>query len=672
MAIWGKGLRAKSMWALVMVCLIALIPAVAIGWQIMTGVQAHFSQTYARNFTQLNRQSILVPLSRDLALARRFSDSVLMREWLKDEDAPQHKEKLFLESQGFMNDFSSHSFFVVSAQSGHYYYRDLRDKSATSDHNLAPEYTLTSNNPDDSWFYNLLASGQQVNINVNRDTRLKTTRVWLNILIKEQGKVLGLAGTGIDLTHFINDFIATDEQGVTPMIIDEHGAFQAHPNIDKVAMGSATGTDAKLRTITAQLDEAEAPRLQALMASAKSTPEQVSLDWFTLNGSRQLVAIGYIPELNWYVITAIDPNTAQVVEVSWLTTSLLAFIALLTILLLALAYAIERLILAPLRRLQSSATAIAEGHYHLSLPVSSEDEIGDLSTAFSVMANKVQAHTEELEHKVRSRTVELEAANKQMRQARLQINASIDYASLIQKAILPDQQLTQMLGEQHFVLWQPRDVVGGDFYLFHPAEQGRFLVGVVDCAGHGVAGALMTMLARAALDHAIHECGITSPAAILQSADKILRGMLQDCELPRGLATNMDVGLACVLPDQGALVFAGAKMSLYHSDGEHIAEIKGSRRALLDRRAAEFVDTHLSLQPQHIYYLATDGYLDQAGGEKGFGLGSSHFCELLRTHAMLPLSEQAQALKQALDDYRGSYPQRDDITLLAFKVDLSA
>lgn len=89
-------------------------------------------------------------------------------------------------------------------------------------------------------------------------------------------------------------------------------------------------------------------------------------------------------------------------------------------------------------------------------------------------------------------------------------------------------------------------------------------------------------------------------------------------------------------------------------------------------QAQEFVDTHLSLQPQHIYYLATDGYLDQAGGEKGFGLGSSHFCELLRTHAMLPLSEQAQALKQALDDYRGSYPQRDDITLLAFKVDLSA
>lgn len=666
MAIFGKGLRAKSMWALAIICLVALIPAIAIGWQIMAGVQAHFSKAYVSNFTQLNRQSILVPLSRDLALARRFSDSVLMRQWLNSEDNPEYKDKLFLESEGFVEDFSSHSFFITSAQSGHYYYQD-----ANSDHNIKPEYTLSKSNKDDSWFYSLLASGQEVNINVNRDTRLNTTRVWLNILIKEQGQVLGLAGTGIDLTHFIADFIATDELGVTPMIIDEHGAFQAHPDITNVAMGSATGSDAKQRTIFAQLDPTQSPRLQALMANAKNKPEQVSVDWFTLNGRRQLAAIGFMPELNWYVLTAIDPSSAQVVEVKWLTTSLVAFASLLIILLLTLAYGVERLIIAPLRRLQNSATAIAEGNYQVSLPVSSEDEIGDLSTAFGVMASKVQAHTAELEHKVRSRTFELEETNKKMHQAHLQINASIDYASLIQKAILPDQQLKQNLSDQHFVLWQPRDVVGGDFYVFYPGEQGRFLVGVVDCAGHGVAGALMTMLARGALDHAINECGIASPAAILQLADKVLRTMLQDCELPRGLATNMDVGLASVLPDQQQLVFAGAKMSLYHSDGENINEVKGDRRTLLDRRAVSFVDTYLALQSEHTYYLTTDGYLDQAGGVKGFGLGSSCFCELLKVYAHLPLAEQKQALKQALDDYRGECSQRDDITLLAFKVNLS-
>ncbi len=665
MAIWGKGLRAKSIWALLLACLLAFIPAGGIGWQVLSGVQEYFGKAYARNFTQLNRQNILVPLSRDLALARRFADSVLMYQWLKNETDEQHRSLLFREGKGFIEDFSSHSFFVSSAGSGAYYYRE-----SDTPFSHEPQYYLSADNPDDHWFFNVLASGEKLNINVNRDTRLGTTRVWLNVLIEEQGRVLGLAGTGIDLTGFIERFINTDDAGITPMIIDEQGAFQAHPDSNMIALGSAAGADVERRTLPAQLpDKAQRQRLQQLMTEARATPEQVSLDWFELSGRRQLLAFSFIPELGWYVVTAVDMGAAQVLEGTWLNTALLAFVAMLAVLLLALAYAVEKLMLSPLRQLQGSATAMADGRFDVSLPPSSGDEIGDLSTAFGVMATKVQTHTAELEQKVRSRTHELEEANQKMRQAHQQINDSIDYASLIQKAILPDQQLSQMLGEHHFVLWHPRDVVGGDFYIFHPGEQGRFLVGVADCAGHGVAGALMTMLARAALDHAIRERGLDSPAAILQLADKILKGMLQDCELPRGLATTMDVGLASVIPDRQQLIFSGAKMSLYHSNGERVEELKGNRRTLMDRRDAHFEDSAIDLQHDHIYYLATDGYLDQAGGSKGFGLGSSQFRDLLLTHSHLPLAEQARALRQALDDYRGTYPQRDDMTLLAFKVD---
>lgn len=668
MAIWGKGLRAKSIWALLLACLLAFVPAGGIGWQVLSGVQDYFGKAYARNFTQLNRQNILVPLSRDLALARRFADSVLMHQWLENESDEQHKALLFRESKGFADDFSSHSFFIISADSRAYYYGQ-RDTPFSGE----PQYLLSPDNPDDRWFFNVLDQGEKLNINVNRDTRLGTTRVWLNVLIEDQGRLLGLAGTGIDLTSFINRFINTDDAGVTPMIIDEQGAFQAHPDSDLIALGSAAGADAERRTLQVQLkNDAQRQRLQQLMAEARADSSSVSIDWFELSGRRQLLAFSFIPELGWYVVTAIDPGAAQVLEGAWINTALLVFMAMLAVLLLALAYAVEKLMLSPLRQLQSSATAMAEGRYDVSLPSSSGDEIGDLSAAFGVMAKKVQTHTEELEQKVQSRTRELEETNHRMRQAHQQINDSIDYASLIQRAILPDQQLTEVLGERHFVLWHPRDVVGGDFYIFHPGEQGRFLVGVVDCAGHGVAGALMTMLARAALDHAIREQGIASPAAILQLTDRTLRGMLQDCDLPRGLATNMDVGLASVVPDDQQLVFSGAKMSLYHSNGDHIDEIKGSRRTLLDRRDAHFEDITLALQPDAIYYLATDGYPDQAGGSKGFGLGSSQFRELLRTHAHLPLKEQALALRQALDDYRGHHPQRDDITLLAFKVDSSS
>jgi phosphoserine phosphatase RsbU/P len=362
MAIWGKGLRAKSIWALLMACLLAFIPAGGIGWQLMAGVQEHFGKAYARNFTQLNRQNILVPLSRDLALARRFADSVLIRQWLQNEDDVQYKALLFRESEGFIKDFSNHSFFVTSAESGAYYYRE-----SDTPFSGEPQYHLSADSPDDHWFFNVLASGEKLNINVNHDTRLGTTRVWLNVLIEEQGRVLGLAGTGIDLTGFIERFINTDDAGITPMIIDEQGAFQAHPDSNMIALGSAAGADVERRTLPAQLpDNAQRQRLQQRMTEARATPERVSLDWFTLAGREQLLAFSFIPELGWYVVTAVDLGAAQVLEGSWLNTALLVFVVMLAVLLLALAYAVEKLMLSPLRQLQGSATAMAEGRYDVS------------------------------------------------------------------------------------------------------------------------------------------------------------------------------------------------------------------------------------------------------------------------------------------------------------------
>ena len=338
---------------------------------------------------------------------------------------------------------------------------------------------------------------------------------------------------------------------------------------------------------------------------------------------------------------------------------------LLAALLVVFGYAVERLVLSPIRRLQQSAQAISAGRYDTALPTESDDEIGELSRAFGVMADKVRSHTEELEERVRERTSELEKANTNMAAAHKQIDDSIDYASLIQRAILPDRQMVQSLGPHHFVLWRPRDVVGGDFYVFL-ADGENCLLGVVDCAGHGVAGALMTMLARAAIDHAINEVGARDPAAILARTDAAMRAMLQDTQMPRSLATNMDAGLAYVDRAAGKVYFAGAKMSLYASDGTTTEEFVGGRRALGERRVGEYVNTVTALQGR-TFYLVTDGVLDQAGGEHGYGFGNRRFADLLLQVAGLTLEEQAKAVEQALVEYQGNLPQRDDITILSFR-----
>lgn len=661
---WMSGLRAKSMLALALACVLALLPAVVIGWQVLDGVRNYFGENYVRNYTQLKRQSILAPVARELALSLRLADSVVTRQWLLDENNAAKKALFFEEAEGYRKDFRDHAYFLASVGSQHFYFND-NDKPFSS----AARYTLDPTQKKDDWFASTLGQTESdYNINVNEDPELQTTKVWFNVIVRSGAQKIGATGAGLDLTGFLHDFIATNDPGVTPMILSAAGAIQAHPNRQLIAANMASQQADLAQTLAGQLP-AGAPRaaLAAALAQAAAHPGEVSSFKATLDGKTQLLALSYIPELQWHIVTAVDLQAAQVMDQGWLRAVIAALVVVLGVLLLGFGYAVEKLVLQPVRKLQKSASAMAQGDFSMSLPPESHDELGDLTRAFGTMARQIRSNTAELEHKVQARTLDLEKANRDMQQAHQQINDSIDYASLIQQATLPSQQLLQGLGPQQFVLWRPRDVVGGDFYVFR-AEGPRYLLGVVDCAGHGVPGALMTMLARSALDHAMAHVGIAAPSAILAHTDATMRAMLQHSELPRAIATNMDVGLACVDRQARTLRYAGAKISLYWSDGQAVHEVKGGRRALGDRRQGTYTDTEVEIVPGATYYLTTDGFLDQAGGELGYGFGDTRFAQLLLAHARLPMEQQARALNEVLETYRGDYPQRDDITLLSFRI----
>ncbi|WP_202798615.1 biofilm regulation protein phosphatase SiaA [Achromobacter xylosoxidans] len=660
MAKWG--LRRKSLMALLLACVVALAPAALIGWQVLDGVREHFGRAFSDNFTQLNRQRILAPVSRELALSLRLADSEVTRRWLRHEGDPAARELFFREADGYRRDLLGRAYFIASAASGNYYFNDDQPLSET------PRYTLSKSAADDAWFYLTLASAAKYNINVNPDLKLQTTKVWINVQVRDGDRVIGLTGSGLDVGGFLREFVNSGQPGVTPIIVDEEGAIQAHMDASLIAYNSgAGGAGAGRGTVFNLLDGGEGrAELAAAMKAARTDPQSVQSAWIKMDGIRQLVSVAYMPELHWHVLTVVDLGAARVLDTDWLWPAAIGLVVLFAAMLLCFGYAIERLMLRPLRRLQQSARAIADGSYDVRLPPGGQDEIGDLSRAFGVMADKVRQHTAELETKVRERTSELEDANRAMAAAHKKIDDSIDYASLIQRAILPDRQLTQSLGAHHFVLWKPRDVVGGDFYVFR-SDGANCLLGIMDCAGHGVPGALMTMLARAAIDLAITEAGPADPAAILTRTDNAIRAMLADAQLPRALATNTDAALVYIDRQAGTLRYAGAKISLYASNGEELREVPGGKRALGDKRTEIYENIELQMEPGWTFYLVTDGFLDQAGGEHGFGFGNTRFAEMLKTHARRPLTEQATAFTQALAEYQGGQPQRDDITLLSFR-----
>jgi serine phosphatase RsbU (regulator of sigma subunit) len=129
----------------------------------------------------------------------------------------------------------------------------------------------------------------------------------------------------------------------------------------------------------------------------------------------------------------------------------------------------------------------------------------------------------------------------------------------------------------------------------------------------------------------------------------------------------MDIGLVRLDFYRKSLRFAGAKISLYWSDGETMHVVRGDNRAICDRRVGTYTDHDLPLQANCTYYLTTDGLLDQSGGEHGFSLGTEQFTQWLIHLAREPLAMQRQAIAEALEAFRGSHPQRDDITILSFR-----
>lgn len=660
MARWG--LREKSLFALGITCLFALLLAMVLGWFVLKEGQIYSAKNYAKSFTELNYQKILTPISRELALSQRFADTSSVKAWMANPNDVSKQAAFVDDAKGFLSTFQDHSLFFIPDSTKDYYFADENNPFS-----MTPKYRIEKSNPRDDWYFHTRQQPAAFNINVDEDAHLKVTKIWINYIVKDHGVFVGLAGTGFSLSHFLNEFTTTPVAGVHPFIINADGGIEAHQDKNLIAFDTLDGNYGS-RSIFALLDnDVSKEKVKRAMKQARLGGTQVVSVTVDQGGVQQLMSFMFFPLLDWYVVTNVDLGKVNLLNMDMLLPAAGVFIAVLFILLLVFGFAVERLVIAPIRHLQSSAKAMASGSYDVALPDMSNDEIGDLSQTFNKMAEQVRNHTKELERKVQERTAQLEETHQEMADAHRKIGASIDYASLIQKAILPDRQMRQFLGEHHSVVWRPRDVVGGDFYVFQTTEAGC-LLGIVDCAGHGVPGALMTMLMRAAIDHATSDVGITDPAALLHSIDATLRSMLNEDITGSRVATNADVGLVYIDNQGDIMRFAGAKIGLYASDGNEVIKYKASRRALGDRRVGEYENIELPATGW-TYYMTTDGFLDQAGGNKQFGFGNRRFESLLRDNAGLSLSEQASAFVEALNDYMGDQPQRDDITLLAFRFD---
>ncbi len=245
---------------------------------------------------------------------------------------------------------------------------------------------------------------------------------------------------------------------------------------------------------------------------------------------------------------------------------------------------------------------------------------------------------------------------------------SIQYAKLIQTALLPNLEEMQRCLPYHFLIWKPKDIVGGDMVYVERFED-YLLVAVLDCTGHGVPGAFMTMIATTCLKRITKDEKQYQPDIILQRLNFLVKTSLQQ----DSNRTHFDNGLdaACCLIDlpKKTLTFSSARIPLHYVVNKELNMIKGDKVSLGYKNSdTEFNFTRhtISLYEDTYFYLTTDGFIDQIGGENGFPLGNKQFRELLMRNYIYRSEKQHEIFWQFFQEYQGHNSRLDDVTLIGF------
>jgi PAS domain-containing protein len=245
---------------------------------------------------------------------------------------------------------------------------------------------------------------------------------------------------------------------------------------------------------------------------------------------------------------------------------------------------------------------------------------------------------------------------------------SLRYASRIQAAVLPPRGALAAVAADHFLLWEPRDIVGGDFYWFRRVRGGH-LVMLGDCTGHGVPGAFMTLIATGLLDRLARDLPGEAPGRLLAGLHRELQGLLGQHEGAGETDDGLEAGLCFLDEGKSRLVFAGARFSLWRARGGEVQEIRGARAGVgFSHVAADaaFGEVGLELAPGDRLYLTTDGLTDQVGGARRRSFGKRRFARFIAEHHARPMAEQGEALRYLLVRYQGEEARRDDVTALGF------
>lgn len=290
---------------------------------------------------------------------------------------------------------------------------------------------------------------------------------------------------------------------------------------------------------------------------------------------------------------------------------------------------------------------------------------------------RLMRHNQLLHSMVKEKTYLLEAEkesvarmNTELKNKTKDITDSIHYAMRIQLAILPDMDILKNVFPESFIFYRPRDIVSGDFYWF--AEKGdQLFMAVVDCTGHGVPGALMSMIGSTLMNKVVFDYRIDLPSGVLDVLNREIKLALHQHDSIDSSHDGMDIGL-CVYDKRSRILrFSGAGRPLILIRDKEIHQYKTNKGGLggvYSHKTQLFDEVDIIVQPGDVFYMFTDGYTDQFGIDERHKFSSPRFRKLLLDISPLSMAEQYEKLSDTFDAWKGDGEQCDDVLVAGFRI----
>jgi PAS domain S-box-containing protein len=270
----------------------------------------------------------------------------------------------------------------------------------------------------------------------------------------------------------------------------------------------------------------------------------------------------------------------------------------------------------------------------------------------------------------KEREEELRIAHKLISKKNEEITASINYAKVIQRAFLPKIEILKRIFPESFVFYKPRDIVSGDFYWFGE-KNGCIIFAVGDCTGHGVPGAFMTMVGINQMNNIVNEKGITDPGEILRMLDWSIRNAFNYNKEGSGVRDGMDMAICTYNKITKKLYYAGARRPLCHIDGDECKWITPIRKSIGEKllnTQLRYTTRLVKPEGNDTFYMFSDGYVDQFGGEQGRKYTKHRLAKLLLDNRGATMDEMETLMESAFMEWKGDYSQIDDVVVLGFRM----